>query len=245
MDFQKEIINMFEFIKKYFKKRNKKKFRKSINSLPLKERFSKIYAINYWGNSESVSGKGSTVEHTEKLREFLPYIFKKYKVGIVFDAPCGDFNWMRLVVDKLDVNYLGADIVPELIKNNKQNYQTEKISFIEMDLTKDLFPNADLMICRDCLFHLSFEDTKKLLKNFLDSNIEYLLTTTYANKSLFVNTDIVSGHFRLIDLTISPYNFPSSPLEMIEDWKFPDHKRFMYLWSRQQVKSAIENFNTL
>lgn len=245
MDFQKEIINMFEFIKKYFKKRNKKKFRKCINSLPLKERFSKIYAINYWGNSESLSGKGSTVEHTEKLREFLPYIFKKYKVGIVFDAPCGDFNWMRLVVDKLDVNYLGADIVPELIKNNKQNYQTEKISFIEMDLTKDLFPNADLMICRDCLFHLSFEDTKKLLKNFLDSNIEYLLTTTYANKSLFVNTDIVSGHFRLIDLTISPYNFPSSPLEMIEDWKFPDHKRFMYLWSRQQVKSAIENFNTL
>lgn len=210
MDFQKEIINMFEFIKNILRKENKKKFRKSINSLPLKERFSKIHAINYWGNSESLSGKGSTVEHTEKLREFLPYIFKKYKVGIVFDAPCGDFNWMRLVVDKLDVNYLGADIVPELIKNNKLNYQAEKISFIEMDLTKDLFPNADLMICRDCLFHLSFEDTKKLLKNFLDSNIEYLLTTTYANKSLFVNTDIVSGHFRLIDLTISPYNFPSS-----------------------------------
>ena len=110
---------------------------------------------------------------------------------------------------------------------------------------KSIFPDADLMICRDCLFHLSFEDTKKLLKNFLDSNIEYLLTTTYENKSLFINTDIVSGHFRLIDLTISPYNFPLTPLEMIEDWKFPDHKRFMYLWSREQVKSAIENFNSL
>jgi hypothetical protein len=63
MDFQKEIVNMFEFIKKYFKKRNKKKFRKSINSLPLKERFSKIHAINYRGNSENISGKGSTVEN--------------------------------------------------------------------------------------------------------------------------------------------------------------------------------------
>ena len=34
------------------------------------------------------------------------------------------------------------------------------------------FPKVDLMFCRDCLFHLSFSDIRKVLINFVNSDIE-------------------------------------------------------------------------
>jgi len=222
-------MNVFKYLSKLIHKRKKRNFRKELAELNLSDRFRKIYKINYWNNSESLSGQGSTLSHTLQLRETLPEIFRKYQIQSVFDAPCGDFNWMRHVVANTNISYIGADIVPELVADNQTKYSKENIQFIELDLTRSLFPNSDLMICRDCLFHLSFEDTKKLLKNFLDSNIEYLLTTTYENKGLFINQDILSGHFRLIDLTTEPYNLRVEPLEIIDDWLEPDHKRYMYL----------------
>lgn len=40
----------------------------------------------------------------------------------------------------------------------------DRIQFIQFDLVNQVPPEADLMICRDCLFHLSYDDTLKVLK---------------------------------------------------------------------------------
>ena len=37
--------------------------------------------------------------------------------------------------------------------------------------------------------------------------------------------DISTGDFRFIDLFSKPYNFPSDPLYVIEDWIAPDPER--------------------
>ncbi len=98
------------------------------------------------------------------------------------------------------------------------------------------------MICRDCLFHLSYEDTKQLLDNFVQSNIPYLLTTTYHNDTSFKNKDIITGHFRMIDLFSPPYNFPKEVLFKIDDWVAPESPRSMCLWSKDQIIEAIKIF---
>lgn len=95
------------------------------------------------------------------------------------------------------------------------------------------------MLCRDCLFHLSFEDTKSVFENYLESNIKFLLTTTHINNSGFLNKDIQTGDFRLIDLFSAPYNFPANPLAVIDDWIPPEPERQMCLWSREQVSLAL------
>ena len=77
--------------------------------------FTKIFERNSWGSMASVSGPSSTLLRTENLRSELPRIFTKYKVQKVFDAPCGDLNWMKEVLRVSDVSYLGADIVKPLI----------------------------------------------------------------------------------------------------------------------------------
>lgn len=222
-------------------KKAKKAFRRTIHKLNLEDKFTQIYNINYWGNEESRSGRGSTLVLTSNLRKKLPELFNTFSIKSVFDGPCGDFNWMKLVVEETRIDYTGGDIVLPMIEENQSKYASQHVRFVKIDLTKDALPTADLMICRDCLFHLSFADTKLVLNNFIQSNITYLLTTTYHNDATFKNEDIVTGHFRMIDLFSAPYHFPKELLFKIDDWVAPEKPRAMCLWTRDQILVALQS----
>ncbi len=199
--------------------------------------FGYIFDGNKWGGRESVSGPGSELRYTENLRAKLPILFNKYKITSVLDAPCGDFNWMRLVVGVVPINYLGVDIVESLVLQNSRKYESERVKFKLLDIVADDLPDADIIICRDCLFHLSFENIGKFVDKFLQSNIKYILTTTHKSAIVSKNIDIQNGDFRLIDLYAAPFNFPRDSLEVIEDWIPGYHERQMVMWSREQLIS--------
>ena len=175
--------------------------------------------MNYWRNCESLSGDGSTLNYTENLRKQLPNLIKAFSINTIYDAPCGDFNWMRGVVSETKIQYIGADdIVPSLIEGSKSQFQSSNISFSIADITVDKFPRADLWFCRDCFIHLSNKDIYLALKNFLASEIPYLLTTTHITSGNFTNLDIYSGGHRLIDLFSAPFYFPKDVKFRIDDW---------------------------
>jgi hypothetical protein len=206
----------------------------------LNGKFTDIYQKNIWESEESVSGPGSTLEYTINLRNALPTALDTYSIKTIFDAPCGDFNWMKYVVKGTNIKYTGGDIVWSLIKANNLAYADSNISFIRIDLTKDIFPESDLMICRDFLFHCSFRHTKLVLRNFSRSKIKYLLTTTHINTGQFKNEDIsTGGSYRLIDLFAPPYCFPRDVLFRVEDWIAPHPKREMCIWTREQITHAL------
>lgn len=201
--------------------------------------FTRIYETNWWGSGESVSGTGSTLVYTANLREKLPRLFEQFSVYKVFDAPCGDFNWMRYVVNEFNVSYIGGDIVPQLINRNTEVYQNDRTRFIVTNIIVDKFPQADIWICRDCLIHFSFKDILATFENFADSEIDYLLTTTHYNQAGFRNIDITTGDARVIDLFSPPFYLPRNYLYAIDDWREPEVPRFMALFSRQQVIEAL------
>ncbi len=207
----------------------------------LQDRFTLIYRLNSWGSKESFSGVGSTLTFTESIRNLLPVLFKQYQIGSVFDAPCGDFNWMKLV-DLRGIHYVGGDIVEPLITSLQENFSTSSITFKTFDITKDSFPKSDLVLNRDCLFHLSYSHILGVLQNFLNSSSSYFLSTSHDNNGKFANFDIASGDFRNIDLFISPFNFPKDVLFEIPepgDRNIPSRK--LYLWDREQVKIGHSN----
>ena len=204
----------------------------------IEDRFTLIYKNNAWGSQESVSGVGSTLAFTESTRKLLPELLQKFEIGSIFDAPCGDFNWMRMV-DLKGVSYIGADIVSPLIHQLQRSYSTPTISFMNLDITKDSFPKSDLVLNRDCLFHLSYSDIHAVLSNFVTSSSVYFLSTSHDNENEFRNLDIRSGDFRSIDLFAWPFNFPRDFLFAIPepgDGKIPPRK--LYLWNRDQVQVA-------
>jgi hypothetical protein len=203
------------------------------------ERFTRIYKTNYWKGDDSKSGTGSSVEYTANLRAQLPELFERFSIMSVLDAPCGDLNWMKELIAATSINYIGCDIVEPLVQQLSNNYSSETVRFLYLDITKDPLPEADLMICRDCLPHLSYADTQAVLVNFVSSGIPYLLTSTYTDGT-FRNHDIATGDYRRTDLYSAPYNFPGDPVAIIEDWIPPYPERTMCLWTRDQISAALE-----
>ncbi len=172
--------------------------------------FSRIYRTNSWSSSESRSGKGSEISYTGPLRDWLCEQIPLRQIKSIVDAPCGDFHWIPLVLEQVDVDYVGIDIVSSLIQKNTQLYESPKVKFLSGDLRHAEIPPCDLLIVRDCLFHLSFDDIQKVLHNLDRAKYKYLLTTTHLVSDTHLNSDIRSGGFRLIDLFSPPFNFDSS-----------------------------------
>lgn len=208
----------------------------------MREVFTRIFETNHWRNDESRSGPTSTIQRTQHLRAELPRLLRKFDIRTLFDAPCGDMNWMRALLREINVDYVGADIVPEMIEQHKNDQDLRsRATFLLLDITKDRLPAADLMLARDFLFHLSFEHTKAFMRNFAASSIPYLLTTSHINKGKFENRDIVTGNWRFIDLFKPPYNLPVDTIDKILDGK---GDRYLYLWTRSQIADACERFGS-
>ena len=213
----------------------------------LEQKFTNIYANQSWvpaghSNYESLSGEGSTLAYTENLRKELPKLFDQFNIKSVLDAPCGDLNWMQLVIkERPELIYTGGDIVKSLVESHTEKFKNNKnVNFINLDITADTLPSADLMICRDCLFHLSNEHIKMFFKNFAQSNITYLLTTSHA---VGHQGDIESGGYRSLNLLQQPFHFLPNYLYEIKDWVSPHPERKMYLWTREQIALFASKFD--
>ena len=167
--------------------------------------FHNIYNSNYWGSTESISGIGSSLVQTSVIRREIPSLLKEIGVRSMLDVPCGDFNWMRETNIDID-RYIGADLISELVVKNQQRYGSRNKEFITLDIIKDDIPQVDIIMCRDCLIHFSFEHIILTLRNFKRSKSTYLLTTTYTDR--LKNHDIVTGGWRPINLQLYPFNFP-------------------------------------
>jgi hypothetical protein len=215
------------------------RLRKVVNSANIENRFTTIFDSNFWSSSESASGLGSTIAYTENLRKHLPGLFRDFSIKTVFDAPCGDFNWMKVVTGHCDVDYIGADIVKSLIDINIQKHSSERVRFIHSNIVQDAFPKTDLWLCRDCLIHLSYADAFSALQRFVDSGTRYVLTNTYKLPSGHKNHDIETGSFRQIDLFSAPYFFNSSPLYRIDDFISGFTPREMCLWPREDILKSL------
>jgi hypothetical protein len=176
-----------------------------------KKLFTLFYQTNYWGGSESASGPGSDMGETQVIRTMLPELVKKYSWKRFVDIPCGDWNWMR-TVDLGVEHYFGGDIVPDIVESNTKKYGNDQRTFQVVNLMETPLPSGDVLFCRDCLVHLSYEHIGQFLCLLHKSGIRYLLSTTFTARDC--NSDIVTGSWRAINLEKAPFNFPA-PLEII------------------------------
>ena len=121
-----------------------------------------------WKSDETPCGSGSTIESTRLIRSYLPKIAEKYGIQTVVDAGAGDLHWIRGVL--WDVDYQGFDLLPR---------HTDVIQF---DITKDVLPKADMILCRHVLNHLSIQFSERAIENFRTSGSRYLLMTNCKNQ---------------------------------------------------------------
>jgi hypothetical protein len=176
------------------------------------EVFTEIYRKNVWKDNASRSGQGSNLEQTAAIRVALPALLAELGCTTMLDVPCGDYYWLRLV--RLPVEYLGGDIVAELVATNEAQFGDARHRFAVMNLIEGPLPHADLILNRDCLVHFSFAHARGAIESIRQSGAEYLLTTTFTDRDH--NDDIPTGAWRPINLQRAPYHFPP-PLRLIDE----------------------------
>jgi len=178
--------------------------------------FRRIYRENHWGDPWSVSGPGSSLAATEYIRKEISQLIHDLELRTILDIPCGDHLWINYVTLGA-CKYIGADIVEELVKRNSQRYASKDKQFLVLDITKAPLPRADLVLCRDCLVHLSFKAISRALRNIKSSGSKYILTTTFTNRA--TNDDTRTGGWRVLNLNAEPFNFPQPILVINENCK--------------------------
>jgi hypothetical protein len=198
---------------------------------PAKAVMDQIYTNYMWGGKQYdfYSGDGS---HDEKI--VAPYVqvvsdfLKSFEKPLsVCDLGCGDFNiGMQLV--NYTSNYIGVDVVDNLIERNRQRFTKNNLSFECLDICKDELPDADCAIVRQVMQHLSNNEIKQLVTKF--KKYKYVIVTEHVPVAIFTpNIDIVTGQgIRLkkksgVVLTTEPFNLDviseNRILEIIHDDK--------------------------
>lgn len=200
------------------------------------EVFTYIYNNNHWKSTESISGEGSEFEQTTKLITDLNKLLIDMNIKSVLDLPCGDFNWMQNV-DLSKIDYIGADIVQELISVNiKRLKNREKLKFEVLDIIRDTLPKSDLIIVRDCFVHLSYKDICSAIDTIKLSGSKYLLATTFTDNR--INYDIITGDWRPLNLQANPFKFPT-PILVINENCTEDNGKYsdksMALWDLSKI----------
>lgn len=205
------------------------------------EVFDEISRENFWGSGESLSGLGSELAFTKTYRKGLANCLAKHGIESIFDAPCGDLNWMSAFLSEYPVTYAGGDISAEVIARAQAAHPGQDLRVF--DITADPFPEAGVWHCRDCLFHLPFEAIQQALANFAVTGIEYALITSHRSRLLHRNLDVGFGGFRFLDLERAPFYLPQ-PIERIPDYRrVHDFPRYVCLWSRDQIKQAVARWS--
>ncbi len=179
--------------------------------LSVAEVFKRIHDTNLWGSDDSVSGLGSELAATARLREELPRLFAALGVRTVLDLPCGDHEWMSRV-DFAGIDYLGADIVPDLVARHRERWPERRFELL--DLCSSALPRVDVVLCRDCLVHLCDAQVRQAIANLKRSGSEWLLTTTFPECD--GNRDIQTGDWRMINFQIAPWNWPAPAGLLVE-----------------------------
>ena len=108
---------------------------------------------------------------------------------------------MRFCIENSNLQYTGADIVSELIQNNRKQFQSDRIKFVvpESIVTEPFPVGRPLVMSPTVLPISSFFDIYKSLENFCSSRTKYILTTNFINhEGGFDNLDIRSGDYRPI-----------------------------------------------
>lgn len=138
----------------------------------------------------------------------------------IVDLGCGDFNVGRQLIPYCS-QYIGVDIVKDLIRQHEMAHHPEHVSFCVLDMIKDELPDGDIALIRQVFQHLTNEHIIKILLKLKKYKVVFI-TEHHPTDSpkLIPNKNIRVGGFRCgansgVYLDKPPFNIPASSLELI------------------------------
>lgn len=216
--------------------------------MSMQEIFTDIYKNNKWG-TECKSGPGSTIQQNKGYIALIHNLLRAQNIESVVDFGCGDWSFSKYI-SWGNVDYLGIDVVPDLILNLQSQFATSEIDFMVADLI-NTNKRGDLLLIKDVLHHLSNEHVMEFIKNQLPRFRMALITNdTFRGllspgddmslKFFMENCNIEDGESRPLDIRKEPFCQNVLPLlttnriETIGKSKI-HFRRKTFLWVRTEL----------
>jgi glycosyltransferase involved in cell wall biosynthesis/SAM-dependent methyltransferase len=123
------------------------------------------------------SGPGSAIAYAQPYCDWVSSFVRDNKITRVVDLGCGDFRIGRTLTASGDFDYLGVDIVPELIANYRARFGDSKVRFECLNIIDDDLPPGELCLIRQVFQHLSNQEILFVLEKC--SAYSYVLITEH------------------------------------------------------------------
>jgi hypothetical protein len=156
----------------------------------------------------------TTKPHITSVKSLFPHL------SSILEIQCGggyDIENCTALQDK-KLNYIGIDVVDEVIYDNRQYFRDEKNKiFMTLDASNEPLPKADLVVCIGMAPYLPIPNIWSLLENIRDSEAKYFLFDFYPNSAetnaeITLNEESVAvktpAQKRAINLSKAPFYFP-------------------------------------
>ena len=187
-----------------------------------------------WGtDDESVffSGVGSRGEPAAAYVDavapiIIVHLNESERQVTIVDLGCGDFSvGARLLLRLPPVQYLGCDVVPEIIEHNRKHYGSSRVQFQALDIVSEELPDGDICLVRQVFQHLSNRDIARVLPKLRKYRHLYvtegqpLVRVGKPNPDKAANADVRfdwrTGYGRGVELDLPPWNLPIEEVSRI------------------------------
>jgi SAM-dependent methyltransferase len=193
--------------------------------LPASAVFQKIYAEHEWGHDDTdgyYSGMGSGPIPARAYADNMRQYIEREGIRSIVDLGCGDYRVASLLVSDL-VQYVGVDVVEDVIAANRQRYGRPNVRFECLDITRDPLPTGDLCLIREVFQHLSNREILSVLSKlhgfshviFSDAQLP-LSAIKKPNRDIVHGRDSRGWKYSALFLDLPPFNVPTKLLFEIE-----------------------------
>lgn len=205
--------------------------------------FDNIYKTDFWSPLGDGSGPGSEPNSVEKTMYTLHQFIRDKNITTIVDAGCGACKWTSLMLNRVDdrhLQYTGVDASNTAVERARANMREVKhaVDIHQGDISQFDFPEADMLLCRDTLQHLSYKEIRAVLKHFANSKIQWFLIGSYPEDP--DNRDISPGDYFSINLEQAPFSM--MPQDSLPESSPPNEPRkYIYVYSKERLTHYVNN----
>ena len=199
-------------------------YRRRFRALGRRETFEAIYREHLFGTipgERFYSGNGSVGRFNDSYCESAAQLIREKGISSIVDLGCGDFR-IGARLAPLVTDYVGVDIVPDLIEHNRREYGSKHVSFTCLDIVEDPLPKGDLCLVRQVLQHLNNAEITKVLSKLGLYRWVLVTENVSAGEVKFPNVDHVHGpETRLVEGSGVFLTKPPFSLVATKTWNLP------------------------
>lgn len=147
----------------------------------------------------------------------LEMLLQGFAIESLIDIPFVDHEIIKKPLLK-EIRYIGITQSKDRARALQAQFGSKLRTFLDREITIDVLPKADLIVCWDKLCTMSPREVRASILQFKKSGAHFLLMRHYPEVQK--NQKNKSGEFQPVNWTLPPYQFPEPIIHIMEQGEY-------------------------